>query len=213
MHTVTKLAIPPGVQHRRSVDWGEGEHNALVMLWAYRDSLGTWYVYDEYYSTDQTMLYREHCAAMKAQREYDWEHHPVVYGPTYAPPDRPGMFREFAANGIPCTTAKTSVLEGIEAVRAALKIRPLTGEPGLIIDEVRCPNLVREMRTYRWIQPTENSKNPRDPKPEPLKFNDHAVDALRYLIYSEHHRIQAAIPKAMNAVPDRRAGMPSSRRR
>ena len=43
-----------------------------------------------------------------------------------------------------------------------------------------CVNTIREFGSYRYPDGT----NKRDPKDEPQKVNDHAMDALRYVIYS-----------------------------
>lgn len=41
------------------------------------------------------------------------------------------------------------------------------------------PNIIREVATYKW----KEDKNG-DPLPEPVKFNDHAMDAIRYAIHT-----------------------------
>ncbi len=53
------------------------------------------------------------------------------------------------------------------------------------------------MRSYRWLRGVEKGNNPRDARPEPLKKDDHAVDALRYLLFSEsqHDKAHAASMK------------------
>ena len=43
------------------------------------------------------------------------------------------------------------------------------------------------------MQGSEKGLNPRDARPEPLKKDDHAVDALRYLLFSEA-QIDGATP-------------------
>jgi hypothetical protein len=94
-------------------------------------------------------------------------------------------------------------MSGIEAVRCSLKIDSV-GHPGIIIDRDACPNLMREMRTYRWKRSTGKGANPQDAKPEPLKRDDHAVDALRYLVLTDqaqstggpdNRRVQREVPK------------------
>jgi hypothetical protein len=49
----------------------------------------------------------------------------------------------------------------------------------------RCPNLVRQLRTYRYLRSSHLGLNPQDARGDVLKADDHAVDALRYGLYSE----------------------------
>ena len=42
-----------------------------------------------------------------------------------------------------------------------------------------CKHTIQEMTAYKWAEGTET----RDAKDEPLKVNDHTVDALRYSIF------------------------------
>lgn len=199
---------PPNSHYRRAIDWGGGPDNAFVCLWAYRTGKGQWVVYDEYYSTDQTMTTVDHLCAVEDHEH--WPDNNPHYGTTYADPSSPSDLRIAAklstyADGrsnIWITPAANNVHEGIEHVRWLLKPDLLVGhngtahkEPRLFIHKAACPNLARQMRTYRWMRGQEMGINPRDARKEPLKKDDHAVDALRYLLFSEA-RITGAVPEA-----------------
>jgi len=167
-----------GMYHYRSIDWGSGPENAFVCLWAAQDSVGTWYVYDEYYSTDQSMTYLDHAELI--QRRHPWPND-VWHGPTYGDPASPGLARLFGQHGVPVSSANNQVLEGIESVRLALQLQ--NGDAKLIVDSKRCPNLLREMQTYVW-EKSKGGKFNRNAAPRPLKRDDHSCDALRYLIHT-----------------------------
>jgi phage terminase large subunit len=53
------------------------------------------------------------------------------------------------------------------------------GKPSLFIHP-RCTNLIEELQYYRWNEP----KVDKPVKEEPMKIHDHAVDALRYFVYT-----------------------------
>jgi hypothetical protein len=77
------------------------------------------------------------------------------------------------ASGVPAIGRSTGIVAGIEAVRQRLS--PAAGPVRLRID-ARCTHLIKSLTAYRY--------NERDARDElPLKDgNDHAVDALRYLV-------------------------------
>lgn len=189
-----------GYHHRRAIDWGFGPDNAFCCLWGCRDSLGRWYIYDEYYSTNQVYTIHDHLKAI-ADR-WPWPHPNVWYGCTYADPSEPGNLRlaerfgEYhpTYRGFDIQGASNAVLEGIEHVKWLLQYENAMKSPRLRIVKANCPNLSRQMRTYRWERGTEDGRNPRDARPQPLKKDDHAVDALRYLVYSEANK-QGIIPE------------------
>ena len=205
IHVVNSIEIPFGVHHARSIDWGSSEENAFVTLWGFKDSVGRWYIYDELYSTDQAELYDDRIEEIKTR--HPWDVTSPFYGPTYAPPDEGMGYREFAAGGIPMARAAIAVYAGIESVRQALKVRKW-GEPGLVISS-RCKNLIRELRTYRWERSSGEGLNPKAARPFPLKKDDHAVDALRYLIHSDRDRLGTAKPSAIRVEKQRRPGLVS----
>lgn len=188
--------FPQNVWHRRAIDWGFGAENAFCCLWAYKNSLGQWVVYDEYYSNDQSYTVHDHLKQICDR--WPWPAHHPAYGMTYADPSEPGYLRiagrfsEFEPDypNIPIQNASNRVYEGIDHVRYLLKpaIPGTNGDrprPRLLIHRKNCPNLSRQMRTYRHEKSTGTGVNPKDAKPKPLKKDDHAVDALRYLVYSE----------------------------
>jgi len=181
LHTDTDVMsmLVPGVRHYRAIDWGSGPDNAMVCLWAAKDGVGTWYVYDEYYSTDQNMNYADHASEIMSM--HDWSDS-MYYCQTYVDPASPGLARLFTDMGIYTSSALNSVIEGIEAVRVQLTLKH--GESQIVIDKDRCPNLVRELQTYRWERARNSRLNPKDAAPRPLKKDDHACDALRYLIFT-----------------------------
>jgi len=68
------------------------------------------------------------------------------------------------------------VLVGIDRVNEALQLRP-NGKPRFYVCR-SCQNLIREFYEYRY----PDNRDGKPTKEEPLKVNDHAMDALRYLI-------------------------------
>jgi hypothetical protein len=175
-----------GVHHFRAIDWGSGPDNAMVCLWGALDSAGTWYIYDEYYSTDQKATYLDHAAEIKDRHKWDSKN--PFHRDTYADPAAPGLMRLFTQKaGIVTTPAKNAVLEGINCVKEHLMISH--GEPRIVIDK-KCENLIREFQTYRWLTNRSNDQFTSDKACRPLKKDDHTMDALRYMLYSSQQSVR-----------------------
>lgn len=189
---------PAGMHHRRSIDWGFGPDNAFAAGFAYRDGLGRWFVYDEYWSTSQVYECEDHLNDIDAM--YPWPEGDPHFGTTYADPSSPEHFRTANRLGWNMTKASNAVYDGIDTVRSHLKVYPGLGigrpgrpdGPKLYIHK-RCVNLLREMRTYHWQTGTEK----RDAVKAPAKKDDHAVDWLRYLLHSEK-QLTGAEPGSMS---------------
>lgn len=194
--------FPSGARYFRVFDFGAGPQNAFVCLWAYRTGPGNWFVFDEYYVTQDRTI-EEHAENILSRDAAYQIEDPVSYGD----PSGAQWMNEFAGHGIPISSAINDVLPGIESVRVALKKSKATGEPGLIIHRDNCPNLTRQMRTYRWEDSSGTGINPRDARLQPLKKDDHAVDALRYLVHTERIRSGAAPTVTQKDVDHKRFGI------
>lgn len=72
------------------------------------------------------------------------------------------------------------VLSGIRSVKARLKVQD-DGRPRLYVTP-GCVNTIAEFESYCW------KKTKGEFKEEPEKVNDHAMDALRYVIYPKDKR-------------------------
>jgi phage terminase large subunit-like protein len=167
VHVCDPFEIPADWPRYRAIDWGF--NNPFVCLWLAKGPDNVWYVYREHYLA-KALLSTHAEAILEASRGES-------YVATWADHDAQDRY-EFGALGIPTEAAQKAVRLGIEAVQAAVKIQD-NGKPRLQIFET-CPKTAEEMAGYRWAEGTEN----RDAKDEPLKVNDHAMDALRYVIFA-----------------------------
>lgn len=77
--------------------------------------------------------------------------------------------------------ANNNVQAGIDKVKQYLKVDHKTGKPRMFIFE-NCAHLLDEISTYRWDSLRHSQEGHRNEKEKPKKVNDHACDALRYLI-------------------------------
>lgn len=190
--------LPSGLQHRRMIDWGFGVDNAFCCLWGGYNNSGQWFIYDEYYSNDTRNSVVEHLKAIA--NRHPWPRHNERYGATWVDPSDPNsrriadVFTEYAPtyDSVDCQLGTNARLPGIEHIKWMLQPDPalalVLGEPPqprLFIVRDRCPNLVRQMRTYRYLRSSHQGLNPQDARGDVLKADDHAVDALRYGLYSE----------------------------
>lgn len=89
--------------------------------------------------------------------------------------------RHWPENMPPIQMAKNDVQLGVERVKSYLKLNPRLNKPMLFIFDT-CINLLEEISTYRYpnLAPTDTGKKAE--KENPLKVDDHALDALRYMI-------------------------------
>jgi terminase large subunit-like protein len=79
---------------------------------------------------------------------------------------------------------------GVERVKEWLKLRPVVNDIGYETSQLaprlfvhpKCKNMIREFNTYRVREQTEKMNETKDPKEEPRKKDDHAMDALRYFV-------------------------------
>jgi len=72
-------------------------------------------------------------------------------------------------SGLPAEASKGKVIDGIGLLQSLLKVQ-LDGKPRLTVDPA-CTSTIAEIELYTW----------KSNKDEPVKRDDHAMDALRYL--------------------------------
>lgn len=101
-----------------------------------------------------------------------------------AEPDR---IEQLCRNGFNAVPAKKNVLSGIDAVKSY----------SLHITEDSI-NLLREIDTYRWAQDRNGT-----PLDQPVKLDDHAMDALRYTLFVDEigeSKIHIGLPRYKSAI-------------
>jgi len=107
--------------------------------------------------------------------------------------DEQGMTTLREKLGVSTTPAHKSVLEGIEAVKARLKVQA-DGKPRLyicrdarievdqaLVDKKLPTCTQEEILEYAWGKNVSHDRD-RIPKEAPRKLNDHGMDAMRYLV-------------------------------
>lgn len=148
----------------RAVDFGYT--NPFVCLWAAEDSDGRLYVWAERYV--RRMLVSEHAKAITAVREGE----PRLTVADHDAEDRATLH----AAKIHTVAARKDVRRGIQRVKDRLKVQP-DGRPRLFIHE-SCTHTLGEFQDYCWPE----GKDGKAEDEAPIKDNDHAMDAIRYLV-------------------------------
>lgn len=158
-HWMVSKGMPMRGEQWYGLDFGFNVPSALVLceLWE-----GTIYVHEVIYETKLTtgqLIERFKMIGMNKGM--------AIYCDN-AEPDR---IQELCNAGYNCFPAEKSVNAGIDSIKS----RPLR-----ITQE--SANLIKEIRNYKWMMDKDGKiKNPE----QPVKFNDHAMDAMRYAIFTK----------------------------
>jgi len=215
-----------GCDQRRGIDWGAGPENDFVCLWGSRNNLGQWFITDEYVSNDQTRTTVDHLSEVYNRWEWplDNPRYGVTYCDP-ADPDNLRIAQKLSqynpkVENMSIYRGRNAKTEGIEHIKYLLKpqvpvpvhdekgypvIDEETGkvkirmEPKLFIHRTNCPKLIQQMKTYRYLRAPKATRvtlNPRDPAAEPIKKNDHCLDALRYMVLTDDIMNKATISSA-----------------
>jgi len=134
-------------------------HPAVILLIGI-DSDGRWHIFREYY--ERGKLQED---VVKVAREWYLER---LCGMVAVDEAAAGLIADLRNNGIPAKGAKGKVFGGITAIQDRLKIQG-DNLPRLTV-EPTCTNTINEFESYVW----------KPEKDEPIKENDHAMDAIRY---------------------------------
>jgi Terminase large subunit, T4likevirus-type, N-terminal len=138
------------------IDWGW--HAPFAAVWGFRDHDDVLWIEGERYLRGTSL--QEHAAALP--RRVDW----------YADPESPTEADAFRLAGHKVHKAFNGIRLGIQAVTARLR----TGR--LRVVQRSCPNLCNEAGLYRY--PSADEKDADSEKP--VDADNHALDALRYLV-------------------------------
>ena len=163
-HVVAPFPIPDDWRRLRAIDFGYT--NPFVCLWGAVDPDGRLYIYREWYKNATRTA--EHARMI---RELSGTERYFITVADHDAAER----AELESLGIRTTAAEKNVISGIQRVKCRLA-QAGDGRPRLyFFDNLK--NILSEMYDYRWAP--EGSSNAKE---EPLKLNDHAMDALRYMI-------------------------------
>jgi PBSX family phage terminase large subunit len=143
-----------------------GYNNPAAVPHIYKDSNGTYYIDNEWYQKGRTEVQiADYVLSCKFNR-------------VYPDPENPSAISVLASKGVNVREViknKDSIKNGIN------KVRDLFKQNKLFINK-RCVNLIAELESYCYpdsIDGLNESENP-------IKENDHLLDATRYVIYMEH---------------------------
>lgn len=154
----------------RYVSCDYGTQNAMVFLLWNKGTDGVWYCIDEYYYSGRDKK------VQKTDSEYaddliefldGREIYQIVVDPSAA-----SFIAELKKRGFRVKKAKNDVSNGIRLVSTMLnrcKIKFFS----------KCKNTIKEFSVYAW-DPKASERG----EDAPIKQNDHAMDAIRYFIYT-----------------------------
>lgn len=161
----------------------EGYTNPAVILIVGEDHDGRLHVMHEFYQRRrlQAEVVTE---ARRIMAEYR-------VGEFVTDPSAAGLIADMRKAGIPTVPANNAVMAGIQAVKGRLVaagdgLARLTIDPG-------CVNLLGEFEGYVWRGGKDGLRD------EPEKSNDHAMDALRYVVARVDSANQRRAPRSFQA--------------
>ena len=156
------------------VDYGTSNPTVFLLAGQHEDKL---YVIDEYYwdSAEQ--------GRQKTDAEYSRDLQEFIKGrypqAIVIDPSAASFITQLRRDGVRMIRhANNSVLDGIRTVAAFLP------QKRLFVYRKRCSNLLREFTAYVWDPQAQKRGEDR-----PLKQNDHALDALRYVVHTVFGRL------------------------
>lgn len=193
VHVIEPFDIPSEWEVYRGVDFGST--NPTVCLWVAIDNDSNIFIVDEHYETGKTIDYH---AGRINSNEFS-----TRVQQTYGDPSGAQWITEFSQRGVYITPANKEtgqskdgwVRYGIEKVSEAIRkypghvvdrvqvVNPDEGLPKLFVFS-RCINTIREFETYRWKEKAVTQAQDLNEPDAPEKANDHAMDALRYIVCS-----------------------------
>lgn len=163
VHVVDTIPVDRIKEYVLGIDWGYESHMAILLIGITGDK--QYYICDEMYVRHQLI---------DKSLVIPWTN--VSHG--YADSSRPEYIVQFKdVTGITIYPALNDVVEGIQEVQKGFVLRD-NGEYGLYIHS-KCVNTIKEIENYRWKQNKEGVG-----KDEPIKEKDHAMDSMRYVVYS-----------------------------
>ena len=173
LHTVTPFEIPADWKRIRAIDFGYT--NPFVCLWGAVDNDGRLYLYREWYKAGVRTA--EHAEVIQKLSQHE------TYMVTVADHDAADR-AELESCGIRTQAARKEVMTGIQAVKNRL-VRSGDEKPRIYFFN-SLKNILSEIYDYQWLP----GSNQRNAKEEPLKLNDHAMDALRYMVMAVDAQLQ-----------------------
>lgn len=172
-----------------------GLTNPTAILFFMVDTAGTVYLFDEHYEAGKPVSY--HAKAIRNKltgHKLTMQNVKTIYIDPSAKAksrERDGqpwsVVDEYLDYGISTVAASNEVLAGINRVKEHLLRRQL-------FVFKNCVHTIREFSTYRWKPKNAVDRNTPE---EPVKLNDHALDSVRYLIFSRAQRARAQEPDSL----------------
>jgi len=101
----------------------------------------------------------------------------------YPDPAEPDRIAILSKSGLNCREVSKDIVAGVDHVRELFK-------QGRIHIHPDCKNLIYELETYRY----PDKKPEKNEEEKPVKENDHALDALRYALYTNKPIIRQSDP-------------------
>lgn len=141
-------------------DWGFTNPAAIAVIGIDHDN--SFYLIDEFYKREKTTA-----EIIVKQKEFTKEYNIRMHYPDPAEPDRLEEMRREGIYPREVNKAKDSINHGIDKVRELLR-------RGQLKVFNTCKYTIEEFSTYHY---------PEDDKEEPIKEDDHLMDAIRYAIY------------------------------
>jgi hypothetical protein len=148
------------------LDFGYTNPTACVVV--HKDNDNRFWVVDEWYKREKTT--QEIIEYVKTLDATSY----------YPDPAEPARIEEMKRAGMNTKEVNKDVVKGIDSVRNLFKNRKL-------LIHSSCKNLIWELENYQY-KPDRSSGNAQE---EPLKENDHLMDALRYCLFMQNGIIKS----------------------
>lgn len=151
-----------------------GRVNPTAVLWGAIDYDGVVWIYREHYEAGKDVEY--HAAVIQGHMN-EGKSEIYLIDPSTGPfkkDDEATIGKEYIRHGIPVLPANSDVSGGIDKVSEYLRNEKIKITQS-------CINTRKEIVNYQWKQPSPAMQDLNYPE-KPLKRDDHAMDALRYMI-------------------------------
>lgn len=175
IHVVKPFEIPEHWERAVGMDWGM--RNPTAVIFAAISEKGEIVIYDHFYASGRTVS--QWADIIKARHDF------LEISQWIIDPAALSQAREFGNYGINFISYNPETLKKVNDVNIGINLMSQYLLEGKIKIFEHCDIVIDQIEQYQWEPPS--SRSMLDPKPRPLKKDDHCTDAIRYLCCARIH--------------------------